>query len=242
MTTRDEFLNSVRNALKKNGKGQLSLPDRSLSPPLENVMSAIPAEELLDRFEDELKALDCNAYRASSLSLLEVILRPILDRAQTQSVVLSRNPLLSQLQIEAMLKRWGKKVAAWPGNTPGEAESDTFRGECFAAQVGITGADFALAETGSLVLTSFTEGSQLASLAPATHVVLYRRNQLRDSLDAVLQNLPVSRDPARPSPARSVVFVTGTSRTADIEQILVRGVHGPREVHAILIEEACLAG
>ncbi len=108
--------------------------------------------------------------------------------------------------------------------------------------MGITGADFVLAETGSLVLTSFTEGSQLASLAPPVHVALYRRSQLRASLDEVLQNLPVSRDPTRPSPARSAVFVTGPSRTADIEQILVRGVHGPREVHAILVEEACLVG
>jgi L-lactate dehydrogenase complex protein LldG len=86
-----------------------------------------------------------------------------------------------------------------------------------------------------------TEGSQLTSLAPPVHIALYRRSQIRASLDEVLQNLPVSRDPAVPSPARSLVFVSGTSRTADIEQILVRGVHGPRSVHAILVEDSCQA-
>ncbi|MCL5005303.1 MAG: lactate utilization protein [Acidobacteria bacterium] len=220
----------------------MSAAERLLPPPLESVMPVIPAEELLERFEAELRELGCNAYRASSLSTLEEILRPIVDRAPACPVVLSRNSLLGQLQLAAMLDRWGKKVSTWPNGASEQPEAGTYRNDCFAADVGITGADFALAETGSLVLTSFTEGSQLASLAPPIHVVLYRRCQLRGSLEEVLQNLPVSRDPDRPSPARSVVFVTGTSRTADIEQILVRGVHGPREVHAILVEEACLAG
>jgi len=242
LANRNEFLSSIRKALKKKDGDDFSRAGRPLPPPLENVMPVIPAGELLERFEEELRELGCNAHRASSLSILEGILRPIVDQAPACPVVLSRNSLLAHLQLAAMLEGWGKRVSVWPSSAREQPESGTFRDECFAARVGITGADFALAETGSLVLTSFTEGSQLASLAPSIHVALYRRSQLRGSLDEVLQNLPVSCDPSLPSPARSVVFVTGTSRTADIEQILVRGVHGPGEVHAILVEEACLAG
>jgi len=105
--------------------------------------------------------------------------------------------------------------------------------------VGITGVEFALAETGSLVLTSLTEGAQLTSLAQPVHVALYRRGQLVASLDEVLERLPVASHPDLTLPGRSVVFITGTSRTADIEQILIRGVHGPGELHAILVEAAC---
>jgi L-lactate dehydrogenase complex protein LldG len=242
LANRNDFLSSIRKALKINNGDDSPRGGRPLPPPLENVMPVIPAGELLERFEEELRGLGCNAHRASSLSMLEGILRPIVDQAPDRPVVLSRNPLLTQIQLAATLERWGKRVSVWASGAPEQPEAGAFRDECFAAHVGITGADFALAETGSLVLTSFTEGSQLASLAPSVHVVLYRRSQLRGSLDEVLQNLPVSCDPSRPSPARSVVFVTGTSRTADIEQILVRGVHGPGEVHAILVEEACLAG
>lgn len=242
MVNRDDFLGSARKALKIEDKYSFSETDHPLPSPLENLMPVIPAEKLLERFEAELRALDCNTYRASSLSMLEGILRTIVDSATARRVVLSRNPLLARLQITAMVERWGKRVAAWPSGAPEPLEAAAFRDECFGAEVGITGTDFALAETGSLVLTSLSEGSQLASLAPATHVVLYRRSQLRGSLDEVLEDLPVSIDASRPSPARSVVFVTGTSRTADIEQVLVRGVHGPRELYAILVEEACLAG
>jgi L-lactate dehydrogenase complex protein LldG len=80
---------------------------------------------------------------------------------------------------------------------------------------------------------------QVASLAPPIHVALFRRHQIVGSLDEVLAKLPISSSPDHPSANRSVVFITGTSRTADIEQILIKGVHGPREVHAILVEDSC---
>ncbi len=242
MSNRDEMLGLIRNILKTHGKGSHEAEARTLPPPLENVMPVIPPEELVERFESELKNLGCNSHRVSSMRALEETLWSILAPIKAQSVVLTRNPLIAQLQIGKLLEAKGQRVLAWPANAVDPAEDKLFHDQCFAADAGITGVDFALAETGSLVLTSFTEGSQLASLAPPVHIALYRRSQIRASLDEVLQNLPVSRDPDRPTPARSVVFVSGTSRTADIEQILIRGVHGPRSVHAILVEESCLAG
>ena len=71
-------------------------------------------------------------------------------------------------------------------------------------------------------------------------MALYTRNQVVATLEEVLQSAPVSRRTGVPSFGRSVVFITGTSRTADIEQILIRGVHGPRAVHAILVSDSCL--
>lgn len=242
MSNRDEMLSTIRNILKTQAKGDSETPDKRLPAPLEDVMPVIPPAELVDRLEVEMKELGCNVYRASTPTELEQVLKSILDNLKAKSAVLSRNPILDQLQIARTLEGWGRKVLSWPAKSSDDPEPASFHDECFDADVGITGVDFALAETGSLVLTSFTEGSQLSSLAPPVHIAFYCRSQVRASLDEVLQNLPVSRDPERPSPARSAVFVTGTSRTADIEQILIRGVHGPREVHAILVENGCLAG
>ena len=99
--------------------------------------------------------------------------------------------------------------------------------------------DFALAESGTLVLSSATEGSQLTSLAPPVHIALYRRRQLVASLEELLERASMGGDRGILGGGRSIVLITGTSRTADIEQILIRGVHGPRQVHAILVEDSC---
>ena len=150
-------------------------------------MPEIPPQELAERFESELESLGCNSYRALTLRELEEKLCSILVQAQAQSVVLSRNPILNQLQIAKMLEDRGQRVVRWPESTAEEPEGSLFSDECFGAGAGITGVDFALAETGSLVLTSLTEGSQLTSLAPPVHIALYRRSQIRASLDEVLQ-------------------------------------------------------
>jgi L-lactate dehydrogenase complex protein LldG len=196
------------------------------------------------KFEEELRKVAGCAYRAATAQEVEEILRRLLTTGGAKTVVLSRNPLIAQLGLEEKLRALGMAVAVWPtagGGETAQKVAQEFREQAFAAEVGITGVDFALAETGTLVLSSLTEGAQLASLAPPVHVALYRRSQVFGSLEEILERLPVPRDPAQPVLGRSVVFITGSSRTADIEQILIHGVHGPREVHAILVEDSCLA-
>jgi len=210
------------------------------------VLPPIPPEEVLSRFEAELTRVAGVAHRAASRQELEEILGVILLQAKAESAVLSRNPLLKELGLEALLRDWKKGVTVWPAAEDGaapvaESSLRTFAKASFSAIVGITGVEFALAETGSLVITSWTEGAQLASLAPPVHIALYRPGQLVASLDEVLERLRVAFPPSEPAWGRSVVFITGTSRTADIEQILIRGVHGPGELHAVLVEEGCFA-
>jgi L-lactate utilization protein LutC len=92
-------------------------------------------------------------------------------------------------------------------------------------EVGITSADYALADTGSLVI--FTE-PRLLSLLPPCHIAVIEESQIVASLDDVFRLHPVPG---------SMVVITGPSRTADIEMRLVRGVHGPGEIHVIIIED-----
>ena len=248
MARREEIIQRIRKALGRPLYGPSVISERFTAPasPLVGILPTVPPEELLPKFEAELTKVAGVAHRATNRQGLEGILETILSRANATSVVLSRNPLLAEFNLEVLLRKWGKTISVWQAfgagdaSVAGDASSRAFAEASFAATVGITGVDFALAETGSLVVSSRTEGAQLASLAPPVLVALYRRSQLVASLDEVLEGLSLAGAPEQVLPGRSVVFITGTSRTADIEQILIRGVHGPGEVHATLVEEACL--
>ncbi|HMD86278.1 MAG TPA: lactate utilization protein [Terriglobia bacterium] len=239
MSTREEMLDRVRKALGRPDTGSLVTP----LPPLDltGVMPPLAPDDYLTKFEAGWEKVAGIAYRVSNMDELEAVFRRILVLAETQSVALSGNPLLAELGITDRLSPLNKFVTSWPPGV-GVAGTDAltdFNNASFAAGAGITGVDFVLAESGTLVLSSATERVQMASLAPPIHIALYRRSQLVGSLDEVLARLPISNSPDCPTAGRSVVFITGTSRTADIEQILIKGVHGPREAHAILVEDSC---
>lgn len=236
MTNRDEMLARVRKSLGGGNSGANFTP----LPPLDlaGIIPALAKEDYQARFQAELEKVGGVSHIVATPSELDEALRKILEQAESAAVALSGNPLLKELGIAGRLAASGKTVSSWDPDAKADSLS-AFTQASFAAGAGITGVDFALAETGTLVLTSATECVQVASLAPPIHIALYRRSQLAGSLDEVLAQLPISASPDRPSPGRSVVFITGTSRTADIEQILVRGVHGPRAVHAILVEDSC---
>lgn len=245
MAKREDMILQIRKALGRPLDHTLARGN-ALPPPssLAGILPPIPPEEVLSKFEAELTKVAGVAHRAAHRQELEEILRAIVSQSNAKGVVLSRNPLLAELKIEALLRAWGKDISVWPALGAGDASVASLRAfgkASFAATVGITGVEHALAETGSLVVTSRTEGAQMASLAPPVHVALYRRSQLVASLDEILERLRVASAAQEADSGRSVVFITGTSRTADIEQILIRGVHGPGEVHAILVEEECVA-
>jgi L-lactate dehydrogenase complex protein LldG len=233
------MLDRIRNSLGL-ARGQASLPgDLSDWPDLGPVLAPFAPSELVSRFEAELANVGASAHRVRSPSDIVGLLATVLtDRAA--GVVLSRNPLLQALGVEDMLRGIDVSVWRWPADQGSESSpelSKEYREHCFSAGAGITGVDFALVESGTLVLTSVTEGSQLSSLAPPTHIAFYRREQVVATLEEVLALLTAGGISATPAPGRSIVLITGTSRTADIEQILIRGVHGPRELHAVLVED-----
>jgi L-lactate dehydrogenase complex protein LldG len=110
-------------------------------------------------------------------------------------------------------------------------------GEDASVRVGVTGVDAALAATGSLVLISGTGRFRATSLLPPVHVAVVTRSQIIPDLEQWWAELG-SADLARMRQASNIVVVSGPSRTADIAMQLVMGMHGPGELHIILIDDA----
>jgi L-lactate utilization protein LutC len=106
--------------------------------------------------------------------------------------------------------------------------------ELMAADAGITTAEYGLADTGTLVVLSSAGHNRLDSLAPPVHIALVGASDLLPDLAALLARLSGERRFERHA---AVTFITGPSRTADIELTLTVGVHGPRKVFAVLLQE-----
>ncbi len=109
----------------------------------------------------------------------------------------------------------------------------TLRAAMAAADLGITGVDYAIAETGTCVIIPTAGSSRLVSLLPPVHIALIERGQVLPSLDELFTLR--RRDFIDGDLGSYMNLITGPSRTADIEYKLVTGVHGPGEVHMVLI-------
>jgi L-lactate dehydrogenase complex protein LldG len=101
-----------------------------------------------------------------------------------------------------------------------------------ACDVGITECDALIAQTGSVVLSSRRAGGRALSILPPHHVVLARRDQLVPDLPAAFELLKAEYGENLPS---MISFITGPSRTGDIERTLVLGAHGPKKLTVLCV-------
>ena len=141
-------------------------------------------------------------------------LRAIVSNKSATEVIVSDSELVHRIVSEAGI----------------DAIADASRDELFDSHIGITSAQWAIAETGTLVLESGAEQHRLISLVPPVHVCLLNANSIRQSMAEILELVEVDTNPA-------ITFITGASRTSDIELTLAIGVHGPGELYVIVIKD-----
>ena len=106
----------------------------------------------------------------------------------------------------------------------------------------MTGAFAGIAETGTLMLRSGPESPSTLNFLPDTHMVVLRASQIRKSYEDGWDEIRRQMDSRPDSLPRTVNFITGPSRTGDIEQKILMGAHGPRRLHIVLIEDEVSKG
>jgi L-lactate dehydrogenase complex protein LldG len=178
---------------------------------------------LFERFKDELTLLGGTALQASSREELIASLDGICQKENYRTLIFSREPFVESLRLEDGLREQVSEVRSL---TPdGTHLIDQLRG----ADVGLTACESLAAETGTVVLRSSPVAPRALSLLPRAHIVVARLEQLLPTVAECLQKIRTVESPE----SSCITLVTGPSRTADIEKVLVRGVHGPRDLYVL---------
>lgn len=209
--SREHILHKVRTALGRSA-GQMAAE----APPARIVVPQVEMEERIASMRARIEALAGKTARAATPAEACAMVAEAIDG---KTAVASNAPFLA-----------GCGITQIAGVQSGFTDRDELRAACAVADVGITSADYVLGDTGTLVMIASPQEARLVSLLPPAHIAVVPKERILTGLDELLSIVP---EPA--SQTSSMVLITGPSRTADIEQILVRGVHGPGQILAIVV-------
>jgi L-lactate utilization protein LutC len=176
----------------------------------------VPRETRVATFKSRLEDLAGKVWRAASRAEAREM---VAEAIAGKTAVASNSPYLADCGI-----------ADLPGVRSGIRDVDELRDVAERADFGITSADYALGDTGTLVMIASPAEARLVSLLPPAHIAVVPAERMLTGLDELFTLIPLPADTTS-----SMVLITGPSRTADIEQILVRGVHGPGQISVIVV-------
>ncbi|MBP7687929.1 MAG: lactate utilization protein [Thermoflexales bacterium] len=208
-TAREEMLGKVRSALKRTVDSDVAaIPTTARVEP----RRAGDSEAELSAFFGEVEKLGGKTRRITELADLHEALKELVKAEEVKKATVWQTAELKAWGVEDALRSFGVEIVSpyAPNREVAECE------------LGITGADFALPETGTLGLRSTIEQPRTVSLLPRVHLSLIQKSCLRVDLQPIFEEAKYDD---------YLVFVTGPSRTADIELTVTVGVHGPKTLY-----------
>ncbi len=246
---RDKFLATVRQALGRSGDSipkppgatALSSSRNDLQLRVQEIRKrcAEKSPELVAQLEEvALKAKWIVTKVASDEEACQCV-KELAREKEAKLIMSSTHPVLDRIRLNDCLAGIGvtvKKMALGEGlrRPQREAKGLFMRSDVIKAQIGITGADYAIAETGTCVLISRKGVSRLVSLTPPVHVAIVEPQQILETPDDLF-TLRRWEFLEQGDIGSYMTFITGPSRTADIEQTITFGVHGPKEAHMVIL-------
>ena len=255
MSSQEAFLARVRRALHKDAvpppsRAPLWWNDPGVAEAAAQLQTRLAAQRpaLIAQVQQELDAVGGVVAHVHSAPEAVAYITRLAQQKDAHLVVRWQSELLEALEVDAALHQQGITVHTTvlpPGTVAGEATSTAtmttrrreLRELLGRAELGLSGVDYVIAETGTLVLMSRTGQMRGVSLLPPVHVAVARTSQVIATLaDYLLLAQAAGADPQQYLTS-CVSFVTGPSRTGDIELKLTVGVHGPGELHLLVLDD-----
>jgi len=222
-TGKDEILDKLKAAPQKEP------PPRPIMPPLNELV--LNKEERVEKLVETLTLVGCDVHRVRDS---EEALEKLTEIAQAEGltrILASEDDVVLPLDLPG----WGRKSNIKVVTTKDCGDREEFKRVAFEeVEAGVTGVDFAVAESGTLCLIHDEKQPRLVSLAPIRHIAVVPVDRIRPVYETVTDELFAAGGKA-PS---HLTFISGPSMTGDIEATLFRGMHGPKTVTVILVGQA----
>ncbi|WP_202077833.1 LutC/YkgG family protein [Caldalkalibacillus salinus] len=186
-------------------------------------------EERLTLLTDNWQQVGGHAQRCPDLSTAQSYIVQTAQEMKAKHIIRHQHPTLNDLGLEDALLDCDWTV--WNGQ---EAERGHLLSKAAGADVGVVVADYAVATTGSVVLMSDPFKGRSVSLLPTALMILIPASVVKTRLGEVMTDISQYHPETMPA---GIHFISGPSRSADIENDLTIGVHGPGVVHALVVED-----
>lgn len=234
-SAREEILGDVKRALHRDEKDPARSDVASVSSRLEDVVSEIRSScgqrqsKLIEQFESEAARIGVHFRRATNVEVAVQYIVDLSSGRDARRVVSWDAQVIIDMGLREKLQERGVEFLI-------ETTDAEFIKKAATADIGVSGVDYALADTATLVLLARKGQARSVSLLPPIHVAVVTPEQILSGLSDLFPLLRADANAEDRDLSSAITFITGPSRTADIELTLVVGVHGPQELHVLLLE------
>jgi L-lactate dehydrogenase complex protein LldG len=242
----EEFINRIKLALGKpfaDSRQKAELFSREMSADTRAILERIinrTAEERKKLLETLIEAAGpihltvrkCVDINAVTAAIAEVVRDKDPEWGDKKRVVAWQHPLIESLNLPDALSEQGVPVFFADLQ---KTDEERLRQGIIDAYIGITSADFCMADTATLVMRTRPGQARSVSLVPAIHIAVVELNRIIADLKELYALLKWDPQASKEGITNCMTFISCPSKTADIEATMVHGAHGPREVHIIVI-------
>ena len=254
-TGQHAFIGRIRSALGHAPEAQRSRGDlctsrftgetRAILDRIKN-RSAADRQQLLDQFMEMAVPINLNVIaredeESTTAAIADLVKNKDPEWGDQKSVVVWQHPLIDGLnlaealapqEVPVYMTELGESEA---GESSDEKAREHIRKHVIDAYIGITSADFCMADTATLVMRTRPGQARSVSLVPSIHVAVITLDQIIADLKELYALINFDPDLQNEGLTNCMTFISGPSKTADVEATMVHGAHGPREVYIYVI-------